>query len=94
MTRQRNGGGTAWLVVDRARDDYLCYWYTGTGEAHLAEHARAASAEEAVAWGRERTPRVRIRAADGRNYWAGSAPAPAGFTQSWMAAAGSAQRVV
>jgi hypothetical protein len=86
--RPRHGDGTAWLVVDRVNGDYLCYWYTGTGEGHLVEHARAASAEEAVAWGRRRTPRVRIRTADARTYWAGTAPAPERFTNSWSGSPG------
>src|SRR5439155_322896 len=64
--RPRHGDGTASLVADRAKGDYLCYWYTGTGDARLVEHARAASAEEAIAWGRDRTARVRIRTAEAR----------------------------
>lgn len=81
--RPRHGDGTAWLVADRARGDYLCYWYTGTGDAHLVEHARAASAEDAIAWGRDRTPRVRIRTAEARSYWAGTIPTPEGFAHTW-----------
>jgi hypothetical protein len=86
MTRhrqRRHGDGTAWLVIDRDRGDYLCYWYTGANDGHLVEQARATSDEEAVAWGRQRTPRVRIRTADERTAWAGSAPAPEGFTDTW-----------
>jgi hypothetical protein len=78
----RPGQGTAWLVVDRSKGDYLCYWYTGTGDAQLVDHARAASADEAVAWGLERTPRVRIRTAEDRTCWVGTAPAPEGFTRA------------
>jgi len=81
--RARYGDGTAWLVADRVECDYLCYWYTGTGGGHLVEHARAASAEEAVAWGRQRTPRVRIRTADARTSWAGTTPTPEGFAHAW-----------
>jgi hypothetical protein len=79
----RHGEGTAWLVVDRITGDYLCYWYTGTGDGHLVEQARAASAEEAVAWGRQRTPLVRIRTTDAATLWAGTGPRPEGFARSW-----------
>jgi hypothetical protein len=79
----RQGDGTAWLVVDRVAGDYLCYWYTGTGDGRLAERARAATAEDAIAWGRQRTPRVRIRTADARSYWAGITPRPQGFAHIW-----------
>jgi len=81
--RPRHGDGTASLVADRAKGDYLCYWYTGTGDARLVEHARAASAEDAIAWGRDRTARVRIRTAEARTYWAGTAPTPEGFAHTW-----------
>jgi hypothetical protein len=63
----------------RSRGD----WYAGTGEAHLLEHALVASAEDAIAWGRDRTPRVRIRTADARTYWAGTTAAPEGFAHTW-----------
>jgi hypothetical protein len=79
----RYGDGTAWLVVDRQLGDYGCSWYAGANDDHLVEHGRAATAAEAVAWGRLRTTRVRIRAADSCTYWAGSAPRPAGFTHTW-----------
>jgi len=79
----RRGDGTAWLVADRARGDYLCYWYVGPNDQRVGERARVASAEEAVAWGQERTTRVRIRTDDGDSYWAGSAPRPEGFGRTW-----------
>jgi hypothetical protein len=79
----QHGDGTAWLVVDCVTGDYLCYWYTGTADDRLVEHARVASAEEAVAWGRRRTPRVRIRTPDARTFWAGTAPRPEGFVRTW-----------
>ena len=90
LRRPRYADGTAWLVVDRDKGDYLCYWYTGTGGGHLADQARAVSAEKAVAWGRARTSRVRIRTADARSYWAGTAPASEGSTDSWSGAVGPA----
>jgi hypothetical protein len=78
-----HGDGTAWLVADRLEGDYLCYWYVGTGDDHLVESERVASASAAVTWGRVRTPRVRIRTAAGCTYWAGTANRPEGFTQTW-----------
>src|SRR4051812_47226669 len=79
----RHGDGTAWLVADRARGDFSCSWYVGPGRDRLAERARAGTAAEAVAWGRARTTRVRIRTGDGCSYWAGTAPRPDGFTETW-----------
>jgi hypothetical protein len=78
--RPRHGDGTAWLVADRARGDFVCYWYVGRACDHLGEQARAASAEDAVAWGRARTTRVRIRTAAGCSQWAGSALRPEGLS--------------
>jgi hypothetical protein len=81
--RARHGDGTAWLVADRAHGDFLCHWYVGPSGDHLGERARAATAEDAVAWGRARTTRVRIRTADGCSQWAGSAPQPEGLFRTW-----------
>ncbi len=77
------GDGTAWLVADLELGDYLCYWYAGPSDGQLVAQARAATAAEAVAWGRLRTTRVRIRTPDARSYWAGTAPRPEGFTSTW-----------
>ena len=83
--RARPGEGTAWLVTDRPETAGChCYWYTGPKDDHLVEHAHVTGAAEAVAWGRQRTPRVRIRTADGRASWAGSAPRPAGIAHTWI----------
>jgi hypothetical protein len=78
------GTGIAWLVADRARGDYLCQWYGGSADDSLLEQARATTAQAAVSWGRSRTPRVRIRTATGRTYWAGSGPKPDGITDGWV----------
>ena len=84
MTRRpRIGDGTAWLVADRDRGDFACYWYVGRAGDHIGEQARAATAEDAVAWGRARSTSVRIRTADGCSQWAGSAPRPQGMAQTW-----------
>jgi hypothetical protein len=81
---KRHGEGTAWLVADRGHDDYLCYWFVGTNDGHLLERARVPFAGDAVAWGRLRTARVRIRTHAARTYWAGTGPRPAGFAASWV----------
>jgi hypothetical protein len=79
----RHGDGTVWLVADRLIGDYLCYWYAGTNDGHLVDCTRLATASDAVAWGRLRTSRVRIRTADACTRWAGTAPRPAGFNHTW-----------
>jgi hypothetical protein len=78
--------GTAWLVVDRTRGDYLCYWYAGANDGYLIERARVANESDAVTWGRERTSRVRIRTMNGWTAWAGTAPMPEGITHRWSEA--------
>lgn len=75
--------GTAWLVADRQRGDYACYRYVGRHGDHLAERARQPTAEQALAWARARTTRVRIRTTEARTYWAGTAPRPDGFSCTW-----------
>ena len=81
----RTGSGTAWLVADGAEPlGFHCYWYTGRAEDHMVEHAHIPGATAAVAWGRQRTPRVRIRTPDRRSAWAGTVPAPAGITLKWI----------
>jgi hypothetical protein len=84
VTRDEARTGTAWLVADRERGDYLCYWYGGQADDTLQEDDRAVSAKAAVSWGRLRTSRVRIRTGAGLTYWAGSAPRPDGITRSWV----------
>ena len=79
----RRGDGTAWLVADGSRGDYLCYWYVGQHGDRLAESAHAPTATDAVGWGRLRATSVRIRTGDTRTYWAGSAPRPDGFSETW-----------
>jgi hypothetical protein len=86
MSRNRtpqHGDGTAWLVADRLAGDYVCSWYIGTHSGRLVQGARVPTAAEAVAWGRSRTSRVRIRTAEACTYWAGTAPRPAGFSHTW-----------
>jgi hypothetical protein len=81
--RQANPGeGTVWLREDSARHDFVCAWYIGTSDGHLAEQARVATSDAALAWGQARTPRVRIHTG-AQSYWAGAAPRPEGFTRTW-----------
>ena len=58
---------------------YGCYWYGGRSDGILWEHSWEASAAAAVSWGRARTGRVRLRAADGRTTWEGTAAPPEGI---------------
>ena len=81
--RTRRGDGTAWLVADRSKGGYVCYWYVGTGDGHFVESERVETASAAVAWGRLRARRVRIRTAEGRAQWAGTADPPEGFGETW-----------
>lgn len=88
MKQQRRaepGEGSVWLVLDRSTGGYVCYWYAGANEGRMVEQARAASAADAVAWGRERSPRVRIRTDDARSSWAGAGPTPDGYELTWSA---------
>ena len=71
------------MVADRADGSYHCYWYIGAGNDRLAEHARVETAAAGVAWGRARSPRVRIRTPDALTYWAGTDPVPDGYWQAW-----------
>jgi hypothetical protein len=85
MTRTaRRGEGTAWLVADGSNDDFLCYWYFGAGGGRLADQARVTSERGAVAWGRERSTRVRLRSTNGRTYWAGSDDKPDAIAHIWQ----------
>lgn len=81
---QKRGEGTAWLITDRSSSNVDCYWYSGASGGQLVEQASAASEIDAVAWGRVRTPRVRIRTRDGETQWAGTEPRPETFAASWQ----------
>lgn len=82
----RVGHGTVWLVADRAAGDFRCYWYGGTNDGHLQETCTVGTAADAVAWGRRRTPQVRIRTRDGFSSWAGTARRPSGISNTWVKA--------
>jgi cytidine deaminase len=64
------------------------YWERSSGSgaepAGILEEAPIwPSAAEAVAWGRARTPRVVVVAADGETYWAGEGDPPAEIGRRW-----------
>jgi hypothetical protein len=82
----RIGEGTAWLITDRASSNVDCYWYSGVSGGQLVEQSSAASEVDAVAWGRVRTPRVRIRTQAGETQWAGTEPRPDTYAASWQPA--------
>jgi hypothetical protein len=81
---RRRGEGIAWLVADRMSESVDCYWYAGASGGQLVEQASADTAVDAVAWGRLRTPRVRIRTRDGQTQWAGTAPRPETYAVTWQ----------
>jgi hypothetical protein len=84
VTRRERSAGTAWLVADQARHDFLCFLFGGPSDGRLRESTRQPTAPAAVAWGRSRTPRVRIRTPSGRTFWAGTAPKPDGISFTWV----------
>lgn len=86
-SRARSAGqGSAWLIFDAGGDlyRYQCYWFGGSCDDHLLEHARVRTATDAVTWARARTPRARIRLPDHRTYWAGTGQQPPGFAGTWV----------
>jgi hypothetical protein len=76
------GRGTVWIAADRAPSgtlEWFGYWDIEPDGAprHLEDGPRWQRPEDAVAWGRERTPRVLIRLDEvGGYWWAGIGPPP------------------
>jgi hypothetical protein len=90
MKRAIDNIGTAWIVFDRGKNEYLCNWYNGPdGGNRLLGQGRAATASLGVDWGRERTPNVRVRMGDAKTYWAGPGVAPDGFAGIWAETSGT-----
>ncbi|MET7425606.1 cytidine deaminase [Dactylosporangium sp. NPDC005555] len=85
------GTGTVFVHPDVAdvRQVWTAYWERSSGTADgepagiLEEGPTWATAGEAVAWGRIRTPRVVVVDAQGTSRWAGDTPRPAGIDQDW-----------
>jgi hypothetical protein len=68
------GTGTVFIYWDETEFCYFGYWDSfPDGNQPLEEAPRCTSLDEAVRWGRERTPRVLIRPESdpGEYYWAG-----------------------
>jgi hypothetical protein len=67
--------GVVW-IVEEGEFESGSLVFLGTFWAHhddrgLVDELRGASVDEAIAWGRERAPKVWIRMADGDDYYAG-----------------------
>jgi cytidine deaminase len=76
------GKGTVWLapIEDSERDGWAGYWDLDPDgpPTPLEKAPGCATAQEAVAWGRARTPRIFIRLQPkGEYWWAGVGPPPA-----------------
>lgn len=84
--REWHGRGTVFVHPDRAggQQVWTAYWERSSGLAGEAEEERGIldegptwpSVEDAIAWGRARTPRVIVVDADGRLSWAGHGEPP------------------
>ena len=70
------GTGTAFIAWEPDDRDYFGYWDSlpHAPASALEEMPRTRSLEEAIEWGRKRTPRVLIRPESdpGEYYWAGA----------------------
>jgi cytidine deaminase len=88
--RGYEGTGTAFVHPDMAGAEQVWtgYWERSTGAPGerggiLEEAPNWSTPGEAVAWGRARTPRVVVVAADGGLSWAGDADPPAEIPDRW-----------
>ncbi|GAB2609844.1 hypothetical protein Aab01nite_23910 [Paractinoplanes abujensis] len=84
------GRGTVFVHPDLSGGEtvWTCYWERSGGNTDaekgvLEEGPNFASAAQAVAWGRVRTPRIVVVDADGALAWAGEGPAPEGIPATW-----------
>jgi cytidine deaminase len=87
------GRGTVFVHPDMAGGEQVWtgYWERSTGAGDepagiLEEAPNWPAADEAVAWGRARTPRVVVVAADGATFWAGTGDPPSEIPDRWPAA--------
>ncbi|MEN3310498.1 MAG: cytidine deaminase [Micromonosporaceae bacterium] len=88
--REYHGRGTVFVHPDVVGGQrvWTGYWERSTGAGDepagiLEEAGNWPEPAEAVAWGRTRTPRVVVVAADGETYWAGPADPPAEIPRRW-----------
>jgi cytidine deaminase len=82
--REHHGRGTVFVHPDMAGGDrvWTGYWERSSGAdgepaGILEEAPNWPRAEDAVAWGRARTPRVVVVDAEGATFWAGTGDGPA-----------------
>lgn len=81
-SRRPPARGLVCLVRDEHSGQFDCYWYRGRQEDHLVEQASCEDQSSAIAWGRARSGRVRVR--DHRQTaWAGSDSVDDGQTLTW-----------
>lgn len=85
VARETDGGGSVFIaeeddVVAAPGELYLTgrFWASWQTPDCVREEAFGLSAEDAIAWGRERADRVFIRLGVGDYYWAGIGQAPPG----------------
>jgi cytidine deaminase len=90
--REYEGRGTVFVHPDMVGGDrvWTGYWERSTGAGDepagiLEEAGNWTDPAEVVAWGRARTPRVVVVAADGATYWAGLADPPPEIPLRWEA---------
>jgi cytidine deaminase len=88
--REYRGRGTVFVHPDMVGGDrvWTGYWERSTGAGDepagiLEEAGNWAAPADVVAWGRVRTPRVVVVAADGVTYWAGAADPPPEIPMRW-----------
>jgi cytidine deaminase len=90
--RAYQGRGTVFVHPDAVGGErvWTGYWERSSGgddepAGILEEGGNWPDAADAVAWGRTRTPRVVVVAADGQTYWAGTADPPQEVPNRWQA---------
>jgi cytidine deaminase len=88
--RRYQGRGTVFVHPDMVGGQRIWtgYWERSTGAGDepagiLEEGGNWPEAAQAVVWGRSRTPRVVVVAADGTTYWAGEAEPPPEIPRRW-----------
>jgi cytidine deaminase len=89
--RRYHGRGTVFVHPDMVAGQQVWtgYWERSTGAGDepagiLEEGGNWPEPAEAVAWGRSRTPRVVVVAADGATYWAGDGDPPEEIGRRWV----------